>query len=306
MTNTKILCELRPAYAEMSSLANLIHRGEILGFRPNQKGKFHSTDAGGFRHTMFKGKPLPVIETVALDRYAIVLGSSHIFGLGLPSNDFTLPSLLGARFDFPFANASLPEANTRNQFALLAALLARAKRPPEIVILFNGGDFTSFAVSSLADPVFGSPNLKQMDALKEELGGFPDSAASVDALHEFTDLWTRSIIDLCRSAEIPLVLGRDSTFFEKRTPTEFEKACEIGIPNNERQARWFETHRNFNPEAFARREQLAESLDIPLLGPKPPTELTFLDEWHYDRNGMRMMFEAVAKGIEPILAVKAA
>ena len=176
MTNFRILKELRPAYAQMSSTANLVHRGEVVSFRPNQKSQYYSTDVGGFRHTVFGGKTLSVTEIVAQQRYGIVLGSSHIFGLGMPGNEFTIPSLLGKRFGFPFANVSLPEANSRNLFAMLAAQLNRAPFAPQIVILFNGGDFTSYAVTSLADPVFGSPNLMQFADIKEEFGTSPNPA----------------------------------------------------------------------------------------------------------------------------------
>ena len=302
MTNFKTLRQLRPAYDEMSNPANLIYRGEAMSFRPNVSGPYYSTDVGGFRHTTFRGKALAVRDVVSQPKYGLVLGSSHIFGLGMPGNEFTIPSLLATRFGFPFANLSLPEANSRNLFALLAAQLARAPRPPEIVILFNGGDFTSYAVTSIADPIFGAPNLKQLPTIKEEVGEFPPSGASIEAVDAFTEMWTGAIFELCQSKGVPFAMGRDSTFFEKEGATAFERHCELGTPSKDFEIRWFATHRKFNPKSFQRREEFAKSLGVILAGPKPPTKLTFLDEFHYDRNGMRMVFDELANAIAPLLA----
>jgi hypothetical protein len=301
VTNFRSLKQLRPAYAAMSVSALLVHRGEVVTFRPNIRSPFHSTDIGGFRHSTFAGKTLSVREIIERPQFGIVLGSSHIFGLGMPGNENTIASLLGDRFGFPFANVCLPEGNTRNLFSLLVAQLAVARRRPAVVVFFNGGDFSSFCVTSMADAVFGSPNLKQFQAVAEERGGFPSADESIQSFMAFSELWTMSLINLCRKAGIPLVLGRDTTFFEKEGVTQFERHCQLGTPYNELQRRWFETHRKFHSTTFEIREKMSAELQIPLAGPVPPTDLTFLDEFHYDREGMRLMFEDIAAAVEPLV-----
>ena len=123
-----------------------------------------------------------------------------------------------------------------------------------------------------------------------------------DALNEFTELWTRSIFELCQSRRVPFVLGRDTTFFEKDGASDFERHCELGVPHKDFETRAFATHHAFNAASFERREAFASSLGVLLAGPKPPTSLTFLDEWHYDRQGTRLMAEELATAIAPLLA----
>jgi hypothetical protein len=303
MADLNALIRERPEYAVFLNQRNLIHRGDIAGFRPNMSNEYFSTDAGGYRHSRLGTQTLAVADILKRERYGIVLGSSHIFGVGLIGNENTLPSLLAERCGIPFANVSLPEGNSRNLFSLLTAVTARAPHPPAIVIHFSGGDFTSYCYSGLADPVFGSPNIKQvLEANKKQRAGPPPAQKTMPALLGFTTLWTRSIVRLCRSRDIPLVLGHDTTFFEKNTdPSEYEQHFKLGSPCNERQRQWFPRHKAHFPQFLERREALAANLDVPLAGPGPRNELTFIDEFHYDREGTIGLCDDVARSVEPLL-----
>jgi hypothetical protein len=301
VANFQTIMRVRPDYRQFVRHRRLVHRGDAIVVAPNIQTELFSTDGAGFRHSVFRGETLAPSEIAARERYGIVLGSSHIFGLGLPGNENTIPSLLGERFGFPFANISLPEGNSRNLSSLLTAYIARAPRPPAIVIHFSGGDFTNFSLSSIADPVFGSPNLKQLDMAIEERGGRPAPETQIKALLAFTSLWTRTIVEQCRTVGIPILLGHDTTFFEKSEPSDFERECALGVPFNAVQAKWFDTHRTFVQDFYARRETLAEKLKVPLVGPGRSNSLTFIDEMHYDREGMIAWVDEIAGAVEALL-----
>lgn len=290
----------------MSNPANLVHRGEAVGFRAHQRNEHYSTDAFGFRHSVFAGETLSVGEILNRPRYGTILGSSHIFGLGLSGNENTIPSLLGERVGIPFANVSLPEGNSRNLYALLAAQLARAPNPPEVVLLFNGGDFSSFCLTGLADPVFGSPNLKQLPALEKERDALPPPDQSYQQFLAFSTLWNVAIVQLCRAWRIPLVLGRDTSFFTKEGSTGFERECMLGTPCNDLQRRWFATHHKYGMDVFNARETFAARSGIPIAGPLPPTQLTYLDEFHYDEVGSRMVVDELAATVGRIVGRESA
>jgi hypothetical protein len=302
MVSFPAVMRLRPEFREFMRPTNLVHRGDVLAFRGNLRTPWFSTDREGFRRTVFMGQPLSAADAVRSGRYGLVLGSSHIFGLGMAGDENSLPSLLAERFGFPFANISLPEGSSRNLHSLLAAVQARAPRPPAIVVHFSGGDFTSFSYSSMSDAIFGSPNLKQVPMAMQELGSPAEASRSVARLLAFTTLWTRAIVTLCRAADVPLVLGHDTTFFEKAEPSAIERQSRLGVATNPTQERWFANHRQVFPLFLERREQIAARNRVPLAGPGPSNRLNFIDEFHYDREGTRGFFEDVAAGVEPLLA----
>lgn len=301
MANYQTIMRVRPEYREFTRNRRLIHRGDVVVFARNKQCDSFSTDAGGFRHTRFNGETLSLREILKRERYGLVLGSSHIFGFGLAGNENTLPSLLGERFGFPFANLGLPEGNSRNLSSLLVAFIARAQRAPAVVIHFSGGDFTNFSVSSIADSIFGSPNLKQLQMVLKERGGAPPAGRSFPSLLAFTSLWTQSMALLCRARGIPLVLGNDTTFFEKAKPSAIDEECELGKPFTPMQRRWFATHKAFVQQFYERRESLASALGVPLAGPGKANDLGFIDEFHHDRDGTRALSDDVAAAVTELL-----
>jgi hypothetical protein len=301
MANYQTIVRLRPEVREFIRNRRWVDRGEAIGYGPNTKCDGFSTDSAGFRHSTFKGETLAVADCLQRERYGLVLGSSHLYGFGLAGNENTIPSLLAERFGFPFGNVCMPEASSRNLYSLLNAFTARAEQPPTVVVLMSGGDFTSFCFTSISDPVFGSPNLKQIEAVLKERGGRAQAERQMPALLAFTSLWTRAIVQFCRTRRIPVLLGNDSTFFEKAQPSAIEIQSGLGTPSNPPQDAQFATHREYFPQFLARREKLAADLNVPLAGPGPTNSLSFVDEFHYDRDGTRALTEDYAVAIERLL-----
>jgi hypothetical protein len=292
---------LRPEVREFIRNRRWVHRGDAISYGPNIRCDSFSTDAAGFRHSAFGGKTWSVQDCLQSDRYGLVLGPSNVYGFGLAGNENTMPSLLAERFGFPFANIGLPEGNSRNLFSILTAFIARAPRPPSVVVHISGGDFTNFCYTSIADPIFGSPNLLQMRQVLKERGGLPPPEAQIKPLLAFTSLWIRAIAQLCRMNKIPLVLGDDTTFFEKSKPSAIDLECGLGKAINAAQERQFATHKKFVDDYSERRKSLAKALGVPLAGPGRTNDIGFIDEFHYDREGTRALCDDFAQAIQKLL-----
>jgi hypothetical protein len=301
MANYQNILRLRPEVREFIRHRRWVHRGDVVVYGPRIRCESFSTDSAGFRHSTLGGETLSLFDCLQRDRYGLVLGPSSVYGFGLAGNENTMPSVLAERFGFPFANIGLPEGNSRNLFSMLLAVIARAPRPPAAVIHISGGDFTNFCYTSIADPVFGSPNLKQIETVLKERGGRPPAAQQIAPLLAFTALWIRSIGQLCRSRGIAFVLADDTTFFEKREPSDLERQCDLGTPFNAAQKVQFATHRSFAADYFARRKAVAEGLAVPLAGPGTTNAIGFIDEFHYDRDGTRALCDDFAAALEPLL-----
>ena len=301
MANYQTIMRLRPEVREFSRNRRWIHRGDVIVYGPNIRSQSISTDAAGFRHSTYAGETLSVSDCLKSERYGLVLGPSNVYAFGLAGNENTMPSLLAERFGFPFANVGLPEGNSRNLFSILLGFVARAPRLPTVVVHLSGGDYTNFCYTSIADPVFGSPNLKQVKMALEERGGRPTAETQIQPLLAFTSLWIRTMAELSRARRFPLVLGNDTTFFEKREPSAIDQESELGKPFNPGQKQQFDTHRKFAMDYYSRRTSLAAKLGIPLAGPGPSNDIGFIDEFHYDRDGTRALCDDFAKAIEPLL-----
>lgn len=301
MANYQNIMRLRPEVREFIRNRRWVHRGDVITYGSNISCAAFSTDARGFRHSSLNGETLSVRDCVRRDRYGLVLGPSSVYGFGLAGNENTMPSLLAERFGFPFANYGLPEGNSRNLYALLVSTIARAPKPPSAVVHISGGDFTNFCYTSIADPVFGSPNLRQIKMALEERGGRPAAIPQLPALLSFSMLWIRAIADLCRTKKIPLVLGNDTTFFEKTSPNDIERESELGKPFNKGQARQFDTHRRCMVQYADRRLEVAEKIGVPLVGPGKANDIGFIDEFHYDRDGTRALCDDFGNALEPLL-----
>ncbi len=301
MANYQTIARLRPEVREFIRNRRWFHRGDVIVYGPNIRCDAFSTDAAGFRHSTFRGETLSVNDCLQRERYGLVLGPSSVYGFGLAGNENTMPSLLAERFGFPFANVGLPEGNSRNLCALLTAFVARAPRRPSVVLHISGGDYTNFCYTGIADPVFGSPNLKQIPMVLKERGGRPPAEGQIQPLLAFTSLWIRAIAEVCRALRIPLVLADDTTFFEKRKPSAIEGESELGKPFNAPQERQFATHKKFVTDYHSRRKSLAEAMRVPLGGPGRTNDIGFIDEFHYDREGTRALCDDFAKGIETVL-----
>jgi hypothetical protein len=256
----------------------------------------------GFRHSTFSGKEYSVADCVHSPRYGIVLGASNLFGFGVVGNENCMASLLAERFGFPFANAAMPGGNTRTLHSLLLGLVAGASQPPTVVVHSSGIDLAGFCESSIADPIFGSPNRMQLKALKDK-GGVPeaDPDQNFSRALAFTNLWTSALASACRAYKSPLVEIHQSTFFEKKNPTALEIECGLGEPFDAASERQFANHRKFDERFYAERKAIADRLKLPLAGWGLGDEITFIDEFHCDADGIRLMSKTVGDAIEPLL-----
>jgi len=302
MANYENIMRLRPEVRQFVRNRRWVHRGDVIAYGPNIRCDAFSTDGAGFRHSVFKGKALSVLDCAQHERYGVVLGPSSVYGFGLAGNENTMPSVLAEHFGFPFANIGLPEGNSRNLFGMLLALVVRAKRQPAAVIHISGGDFTSFCYTAVADPVFGPPNLKQMPlVVKERIGKQTSANGQMKSLLAFTSMWIGAVAQLCRATKIPLVLGDDTTYFEKSDPSEIELQSELGKPFGKSQGRQFAFHKRYVVDYHTRRRQVAERLKVPLAGPGKINDIGFIDEFHYDYDGTRDLCDDFANGLEPLL-----
>ena len=114
MANREKILELRPELADFRTKLNVTMRGDVLTYFPNKRCASFSTDAGGFRHSVFDGREYSVADCLRSERCGLVLGASNVFGSGVAGNENVMASLLAERFGFPFANAAMPGANSRN------------------------------------------------------------------------------------------------------------------------------------------------------------------------------------------------
>jgi len=302
VANYPAIIHMRPEVRDFIRNRAWVHRGDVLTYGQNIRCDSFSTDSGGFRHSTFAGRTMSFKDCLESEAYGLVLGPSNVYGFGIAGNENTLPSLLADRFGFPFANIGMPEGNSRNLFGLLFALIARAPRLPRIVLHLSGGDFTSFCYTGLADPVFGPPNIMQgMMAFKERGKKLPPAKTQLRPLLAFSSLWIMSIGQLCRSRNIPFVLGEDTTFFEKAAPNEMDLKAELGRPLDAGQERQFKLHQRFVRDYHAKRRAAAEALDVPICGPGFGNSVTFVDEFHFDVEGARLLCEHFAAGIEAAL-----
>jgi hypothetical protein len=173
MANFRQVAKHFPPVREYLRNRRWTRRGDVLAYAPNIRTPVFSTDALGFRHTSFNGDLLGLSDIDRLGRYGLVLGSSHVFGFGLPNNEATIPSQLSKQLGFPILGVSYPEADTRSLHATLIRVLSTANRAPELVLLFTGGDFTRFGFSGKADPLFGCPDFETGSQVRQ-----PEEAAS--------------------------------------------------------------------------------------------------------------------------------
>jgi len=292
----------RPEIDEFIRNRKWVFRGDVLVYEPNISCNAFSTDRAGFRHSTFKGERLSFAECQQRDRFGVVLGASNIFGFGVAGNENTLPSLLAERLGFPFANLGMPAGDSRNLYTLLMSLFARSADRLAAVVHFSGGDYSTFCKTSTSDSIFGSPNPNVYDQGKEP-GSNIDAEKQLPGLLAFSSLWTSAIVQACRSYKASVVLGHDSTFFDKAAATRVEEEFELGRPASQSQVSEFANHRRFREAYHRRRKEVADQLKVPLAGRGLTDAMTFVDEFHYDANGTRLLADAVGDALTPLLKV---
>jgi hypothetical protein len=304
MANYEKIMQLRPEMVDFfRNRRNIGVRGDVLTYGLNIETESFTTDGAGFRHSTFGGKSLSLAQCVRSSRYGIVLGASNVFGFGVAGNENCLSSLLAERFGFPFANAAMPGANSRTLHSLLIGLIAGAPERPAVVVHSTGGDLGNFCESGFADSIFGSPNRSQLKWLKERNArGDPDR--NFPGMLAFSALWASALATVCRVYRIPFVLIHQSTFFEKASPSAIELECGLGEAFHPAQEYQFSNHRKFDQPYYARRKAFADARDIPLAGWGLTDQISFIDEFHCDRDGTRLIGRAVGDAIEQLFDSK--
>lgn len=305
MANYRAIVKHHPEVREYIRLRKWVNRGEAIFYAPNIESEVLSTDPAGYRNGIWQGARLTLADCLKGDRYGLVMGPSNVYGFGVPSDGHTIPSRLGELLGVPFANIGLPEGHTRNLFAILLNIVTRSARKPAAVLLLSGGDFTGWAYSGIADPVFGAPNILQLDQVMKQRGGPGDPTAGARAMLAASQLWTLAIAQLCRSRAIPLVLGNDTTFFEKREAESYDLDCRLGIASSPPQQRQFEIHRKLGIRFYDQRRRMGERLGLPLAGPGPSNQIGFIDEFHYDAPGVDALCAEFAPPLEQALKLRA-
>jgi len=306
MANYRAIAKHHPEVREYIRLRKWVHRGEAVFYAPNIESDVLSTDGSGFRNGRWQGERLTLADCLAANRYGLVMGPSNVYGFGVPSDGHTIPSRLSELLGMPFANIGLPEGHTRNLFAILLNIATRSTRPPAAVLLLSGGDFTGWAYSGIADPVFGPPNILQLDQVLKERGGRGDAVLGSKAMLAASQLWTVASAQLCRARDIALGLGDDTTFFEKREPDDYDRECGLGVPSSPAQSRQFDIHRQLGIRFYEQRQRIGERQAVPLAGPGRSNQIGFIDEFHYDAAGVEALCADYAPAVEQALARKAA
>lgn len=306
MANYEKIIELRPEMADFfRNRRNIGVRGDVLTYGLNISTDSFTTDAAGFRHTVLQGQTLSLADCVRTPRHGIVLGASNVFGFGVAGNENAMASLLSERFGFPFANAAMPGANSRNLHSLLVGLIAGAPTRPAVVVHSTGGDLANFCESSFADPIFGSPNRAQLKWLKNR-DARADPEVNFPRMLSFSALWAAALATVCRAYGVPFVLIHQSTFLEKTKPTKLEVECGLGKLFDESQELQFANHRKYDQRYYDSRKAFADARGIPLAGWGMTDRFTFIDEFHCDRDGVRLMSQAVGDKVAPLLQRKQA
>ena len=301
MADYREISKIFPAIEDFLRNQALIRlRGDVLAYAGDIRTPSFSTDSRGFRHTMLNGQSLSIVDCVTSGHYGLVLGASNSFGFGVEGNENTMASRLSQRFGYPFANCAMPGASSRNLNSVLIAIIAGAPRPPSTVILSSGGDLATFCNASYADPVFGSPNRNQIAAEFDRGRAPPDPEPHFRHLLSFTSLWAEVIARTCLRQGAKLLMVHQSTFFETSEPTPRDEAFRLGVPLNVHEARSYANHVRFNGGFFAKRKAVADHLGVPLAGWRETEQLTFVDEFHLDRDSTRKLSENVGGEIEKL------
>jgi hypothetical protein len=266
-----------PAVRDYLRHRRWIKRGDVTAYAPHIETSAFSTDAFGFRHTVFGGRRYGLGDAPTLPRYALVLGSSHVFGFGLAGNEETMGSQLSERLGYPCLTVCFPEADSRTLHAALMRILTQIANRPRRIFLFNGGDLTRFAYSGQADPLFGSPDFQR--------GVPPAGETGVEPLIQFTTFWVRQTYDAVTAAGIGFELADEPTFFEKPSPDAIEADCALGVATPANASR-FALHKRFVWQFHEARRIARRALGREAWSAIYP-DCQYIDEFHYRASTIR-------------------
>ena len=278
-----------------------VRRGDVTAYAPNITGKSFSTDALGQRHSIWLGQRLGLVHAMSGRPYGLVLGSSHVFGFGLPGDDATLASRLGERLGEPHLTIAFPEADLRDLEAVLRRILAEAPRPPARIVLMGGGTLTRYGYVRRCDPVFGVPDFRgtSEDSVPPDPGS-ADEAGQATLLSRYVAHLLDLIAADARAAGAALLVQQEWTAFEKPVLNEVERVCRLCEAPDAATAARFATQRLRREGYRETGARTAHALGLIPPAPVNPGQLGFIDEFHYDANGIERIADAVVVQAEQL------
>jgi len=295
MADYKKITEAHPAVIPYLRARIWSRNGNTLTYRPENNTKAFSTDGLGFRHSKFKGENITVHRSLGGTLFSAVMGSSHVFGFGLPGNEHTSASRFSEKFNHAVLNISLPEANTNDLHGCLRSHVNLTDL--QNLIFFPGGSFTRFCYTGLCSPLDGPPALHMMKNVGHSYTGTPDTPAMIDNLIHYQKRHIKRIAETCANADVAFYVVDEMTFFEKETPTEIEVNGDLGMAPQPQGTERFDRHKKYIGKY---RKDLFDDLrtnDIKVLDFGSIEDITFIDEFHYDSPSTQVIVERLSAQI---------
>lgn len=271
-------------------------RGDVTAYAPNIAGECFSTDAYGFRRGRYAGVHHGTEVAFSGKPWAMMLGSSDVFGFGLPGDGDTIPSRVGSRLGLPVLNLSFPEADLRTLVAVMTRMATSAARPPSFVILAMSGSVTRYGYARICDPLFGSPDFERAPADAPAPGSAQEDAAFV-ALTEYLRHWSAQAATIARLVGTRLVISGGATAFTKIAPNgpglnDTEHAAGLCQPPEGAEHR-FAAQTLREPMVQRLGLQIARDLGVSI-APYTGADLTFIDEFHATADGCAFVGDRLA------------
>ena len=292
MADYRALARQYPAIRDYIRHRSWVDRSGVLAYAPKTECAAFSIDAFGFRRGQIDGTTFDLNVAFSGQPYAMVLGSSHVFGFGLASDALTIPSQLAAQKGLACLNLSFPEAQLQSLHAVALRVCAQAPRPPAFIALLPGGTLTRYSFVRSCDGLFGVPDFRNGAVANTPPGSAPERAAFA-ALLAYARLWTQQIAGLARAQGCPFIFHPEYTAFEKPQLSDAEKAAAVTAPQSNADRLRFDTHRSrYAAYTKAILQDVPPSAQVVTIN---PAELTYIDEFHYTANGAAQIATALVK-----------
>ena len=301
MADFKEIMRLQPRSARLRPQnGGWVLRGDVVTYKPDKQLRllFHSLR---WFPPSARSPAKPCRCRIACSAGATASCSARAtsYGFGLPGNEHTIPSVLAGRFGFPFANVGLPDSEQPQSLIHSCCLsFVQHASPPTCRGLFQRRRFLrAFASLSIADPVYGSPIIRQYSSnwRVEERGAPPRTPATQiqSPARLFTSLG-HSIDrqDLCLPSEHSAGPRRRHARSSTNPRPSAVIASSVSLPRQDAIMRTQVLGSSRPITAFLRRRLRGQAQPRSPLswrsqsaGLAPANGLTFVDEFHYDAAG---------------------
>lgn len=290
MADYRVLARQHPVIRDYIRHRSWVDRSGVLAYAPKTDCAAFSIDAFGFRRGQIDGKTFDLNAAFSGQPYAMVLGSSHVFGFGLASDAHTIPSQLAAQTGLACLNLSFPEAQLQSLYAVAMRVCAQAPRPPAFIALLPGGTLTRYSFVRSCDGLFGVPDFRN-GAIANIPPGSAQEKTAFAALLTYARLWTQQIAFLAKAQGCPFIFHPEYTAFEKPQLSDDEKAAAVTAPQSDADRLRFDTHRlRYAAYTKAIWQDVPPTAQVVTVN---PADLTYLDEFHYTANGAAQIATAL-------------